>query len=142
MIAQRFDRALVALGLRQGFLEQIEAGGNAYRDHFGVDMRAMSRTVAKHHLPPIVSMVLTQTPGPSKLVEAAEHEMRAARMDLIPCGYCVTDAGQHWAVSRWEGHPNAHAHRVFAAAFAEAIRARLPGSRVPAADSVPQSPHG
>lgn len=136
LVADRYNRLLVRLGLRADFVGEIEAGGGVYRERFGADMRAMSRTVARHGLPPIISMVLTQYPGRSTLLTAAEEEMRRARLRVIPCRYCDANAGADWSVSRWEPHPNAHAHEVFAAEFAEAIRAEgfTPGSPRPSRD--------
>lgn len=42
-------------------------------------------------------------------------------MTVVPADYLRVHDGRDLSVSRWEGHPNAEAHRIFAAVFLDAV---------------------
>jgi lysophospholipase L1-like esterase len=127
LIANGYNQLLVRLNLRKDFYSDILDGINGCQEKFDRDVRAMNHLAAGMGLPPIVAMVLNQHPrtsGPDwRLAKLAETYLRAAGMTVVPADqYYRQYNGADLRVSRWEGHPNAQAHRIFAEQFAAAIR--------------------
>lgn len=121
-----YDRLLMRLGVRADFFTDILRDFRGYQQRFARDVAAFNRLVTARGLPPVVAMVLNQYPrldGPGwRIGEIAAEHLRAGGMAVLPADYMRTNAGRNFAVSRWEGHPNAEAQRFFAAEFATAVR--------------------
>jgi hypothetical protein len=88
---------------------------------------ALNSFVTGSGLPPVVAMVLDQTPrldGPGRqLAVAAEEELRAAGIDTVDSeSFYRRFNGRDFKVSRWEGHPNEEADAICAAMLAQKIR--------------------
>ena len=127
LIAQRYDALLMRWGLRVDFFTDILRDFNGYQTRFARDVKAMNAFVREHGLPPIVAMILDQYPSTKgrhyEIVLAAERHLRDADMRLIPADYIRRNDGRSdWYVSRWEGHPNEKANRVFAEEFATVVQ--------------------
>jgi lysophospholipase L1-like esterase len=141
LAVRAYDQLLMRLGVRADFFTDILRDFRGYQQRFALDVAALNRLVTARGLPPVVALVLNQSPsltGPGlEIGRLAEGHLRAAGMAVIPAGYIRAHAGRSFAVSRWEGHPNAEAHRIFAGEFAAAVRRdpRLAGYRIAA---VPQ----
>ena len=118
---------------RADFYDDILRNYNGYQDKFKQDLADMNAFALRQGLPPVVAMVLNQSPSDSHksrtLVAAAEQHMAKAGMTVIPAdNYYRKYQGEDWRVSEWEGHPNQIAHQVFAREFAALIRT-LPAIR-------------
>jgi hypothetical protein len=127
LISDAYNDVLLRFGLRQDF--DILAGLYGYQEKFGRDVRAMNDFDRGLGLPPMVAMVLDQKPsthGPTwRLAKLAESYLTAAGMTVIPINhYFQAHDGAILRVSRWESHPSAEAHRIFAEQFAAVIRPR------------------
>ncbi|HWR97061.1 MAG TPA: GDSL-type esterase/lipase family protein, partial [Candidatus Methanoperedens sp.] len=135
LVAAAYDRLLMRIGVRVDFYTDILRDFRGYQQRFARDVAALNRVVTARGLPPVVAMVLNQSPrrdGPGwRIGEMAAELMRAAGLAVLPADYIRANAGRTFAVSRWEGHPNAEAHRLFAGEFAAAVRRdpRLAGYR-------------
>ncbi|HEX9899748.1 MAG TPA: hypothetical protein VGC81_11005, partial [Candidatus Methylomirabilis sp.] len=98
-----------------------------YQSRFARDVKAMNAFVRAQGLPPMVAMVLDQFPSTREqryaIVQAAERHLRDAGIRVVPSDYIRQNDGRRdWFVSRWEGHPNEKANRVFAQEFAQVLR--------------------
>lgn len=135
LAVRAYDQLLMRAGVRTDFFTDILRDFRGYQERFARDVAALNGLVTGRGLPPVVAMVLNQNPsleGPSwRIGEAAAGHLRAAGMTVVPADYIRAHAGRSFAVNRWEGHPNAEAHRIFAAEFAAAVRRepRLAGYR-------------
>ncbi len=105
------------------FEEDVRQRGSLAR--FARDVRELDRLARSHGLPPVLAMVVSQSPGVhTDLIDAIESTLRDAGLDVIPSArYTRGHEGENWTVSRWEGHPNAAAERRFAETFAAALAA-------------------
>ncbi|OGB95520.1 MAG: hypothetical protein A2Z31_05050 [candidate division NC10 bacterium RBG_16_65_8] len=126
LLERQYDVLLMRWGLRDDFYGDILRDFNSYQTRFAGDVRAMSDYVRTQGLPPLVAMVLSQYPNTQargyQVILAAERHLRAAGMSLIPSDYIPRNDGRmDWYVSRWEGHPNAKAHRAFAEEIAQFV---------------------
>ncbi|GAK48805.1 hypothetical protein U14_00012 [Candidatus Moduliflexus flocculans] len=122
-----YHEALMRLGLRATFLSNILDGLNDYQLRFTRDMTAMNFFVISNGLPPITAMVLDQYPvyhgRQHRVAQLAETILELARMNVIPTeNYYKTYSGRQLHVSKWEGHPNEEANRIFAAHLIERLR--------------------
>lgn len=104
------------------FEQDIHRRGSLER--FSHDVREMNQVAIDNGLPPVLAMVVTQSPGRLlDLIGEVEAVMTAANMEVIPAAtYTHGHEGELWTVSRWEGHPNADAHRRFAEQLARALK--------------------
>jgi lysophospholipase L1-like esterase len=122
LISDTYNSALMRLGLRNDFFNDILKDFNNYRTRFAQDVKDMNHFVLDRGLPPIIAMVLNQYPELHsigyQLAMAAEQHLTDAGMMVIPTEefYKKYDK-QLMAVSQWEGHPNAKAHKIFADSF-------------------------
>jgi len=121
-----YNEALMRLGLRATFLSNILDGLNDYQLRFTRDVTAMNYFVLGSGLPPVIAMVLDQYPvyhgRQHHVAQLAETILELARMNVIPTeNYYKTYNGQQLHVSKWEGHPNEEANRIFAALFLEQL---------------------
>ena len=126
LAVRAYDQLLMILGVRADFYTDILRDFRSYQQRFARDVAALNRLVTARGLPPVTAMVLTQSPrveGPGwRIKQIAEELMRAGGMAVLPADYIRANAGRTFAVSRWEGHPNAEAHAIFAAEVAAAVR--------------------
>ena len=126
LVAAAYDRLLMKVGVRADFYTDILRDFRNYQKRFLADTSALNRFVTARGLPPVAALVLNQTPATSgqgwKIGQLAEKYMSAAGMAVIPADYLRVYGGRDLRVSRWEGHPNAEAHRIFAGEFLAAVR--------------------
>ena len=127
LLEKQYDALLMRWGLRADFFTDILKDFDSYQARFANDVKAMNAFVTRHGLPPVVAMVLEQYPDTKgkgfEVALAAERHMREAGMRVIPADYIrLNDGRRDWFVSRWEGHPNEKANRVFAQEFAQVLR--------------------
>jgi lysophospholipase L1-like esterase len=119
LINDAYNSVLMRLGLRNDFFKDVLKDFGNYQTRFARDVKDMNIFVINRGLPPIVTMVLNQFPelrsNGYQLAMAAEHHLTNAGMTVIPTEefYKKYDK-QPMAVSPWEGHPNAKAHKIFA----------------------------
>lgn len=127
LLDQRYDALLMRWGLRVDFLTDILKDFDGYQTRFAMDVKAMNAFVQAHGLPPMVAMVLDQSPSTREkrytIVQAAERHLREAGIRVIPSDYIQRNDGRKdWKVSPWEGHPNEKANRAFAEQLAQVLR--------------------
>jgi hypothetical protein len=126
LAVRAYDQLLMRAGVRVDFFTDILRDFRGYQQRFARDAAALNRVVTARGLPPVVAMVLNQYPRLEgagwRIGEAAAAHLRAAGMTVLPADYIRANAGRDFAVSRWEGHPNAEAQAIFAAEFAAAVR--------------------
>jgi hypothetical protein len=121
-----YDRLLMRAGVRADFYTDILRDFGHYQQRFARDASALNALATARGLPPVVALVLNQFPaveGPGwRIGQLAERLLRDAGLAVVPADYIPANAGRSFAVSRWEGHPNAEGQRLFAEAFAAAVR--------------------
>jgi lysophospholipase L1-like esterase len=126
LFAERYDRILMRLGVRADFMTDILRDFGSLQERFARDAAAMNREVTARGLPPLVALVLDQEPttsGPRwEVGRIAERLLREGGAAVVPADYLRAHAGRDLTVSRWEGHPSAEAHRIFAGEFLAAVR--------------------
>ena len=127
LVEERYDALLRLLGLRPNFYSELLADFDARRQRFGRDVAALNSFVTKSGLPPVVAMVLDQSPrldGPGRqLAIAAEAQLRAAGIDTVDSeAFYRRFNGRNLRVSRWEGHPDEEAYAIWASMLAQRIR--------------------
>jgi len=133
---EAYDRLLMRIGIRADFFTDILRDFRNYQGRFARDTATLNALVASRGLPPVMAMVLNQAPavtGPGwRIGQLAEEHLRASGLAVVPADYIRVHAGRDFSVSRWEGHPNAEAQRIFAEAFRAAIARdpRLGGYRL------------
>ena len=114
-----------AVGVRADFMTDILRDFDNYQRRFGHDVAEMNRAAVSRGASPIVALVLNQSPAADwrgwEIVAIAERSLREAGMTVVPAGYLRGFVGRTLTVSPWEAHPNAEAHRVFAAEFLPAV---------------------
>jgi len=127
LLAKHYDALLMRWGLRADFLADILTDFEGYQARFARDVKAMNAFVRGKGLPPIVAMVLDQYPTTKgkkyEVVLAAERHLRDAGILVIASDYIKRNDGRtDWYVSRWEGHPNEKANRVFGEEIAKVLK--------------------
>jgi lysophospholipase L1-like esterase len=126
LVVSAYDRLLMRVGVRADFYTDILRDFDDCQQRFARDVAALNRLVTARGLPPVVGMVLNQYPaleGPGwRIGRLAEELMRAGGMAVVPADYLRAHAGRDLSVSPWEGHPNAEAHRIFAAEFLATVK--------------------
>jgi lysophospholipase L1-like esterase len=116
-LAGKYNDVLRTCRIRNDFYEDILSDFQGYQQRFGRDVKEMNEVVVAGGLPPVVAMVLHQSPGepPSDEIAAiTEQHLAAAGMEVVPAAYLKEHVGKRFNVSLWEGHPNEEAHRIFA----------------------------
>jgi lysophospholipase L1-like esterase len=126
LLERQYDLLLMRLGLRVDFLTDILRDFQGYQTRFAKDVAAMNAVVRARGLPPVFAMVLEQYPDTRgkryEVALAAERHLRAGGIRVIPSEYIRRHDGRDdWYVSRWEGHPNEKANRVFGQEIAKAL---------------------
>ncbi len=129
LINDGYNSILMKLCLRNDFYADILKDFNNYQTRFAKDVRDMNAFVTGRGLPPMVAMVLNQYPKllskGYQIAMAAERHLSNAGIEVIATDefYRKYDE-QSMAVSQWEGHPNAKAHKIFADFFVAYLQNR------------------
>jgi hypothetical protein len=129
LVSDAYNYVLMKLGLRNDFYADILKDFKSYQTRFARDVKDMNMFVLNRGLPPIVAMVLNQFPYLNskgyQIAMVAERHLTDAGMTVIPTEefYKKYDK-QSMAVSPWEGHPNANAHKIFSDFFVAHLQQR------------------
>ncbi len=128
LLAALYDRALMSLGLRPDFMDDIVSNFGDYQARFGRDVAAIGEVASEHGGIPVVGMVLHQFPEVHgrghRAALIAEKHLRDAGFQVIGAdGYFQAyDGRRDLHVSPWEGHPNELANALYASLLIEALR--------------------
>ena len=119
LTSDAYATALLRLGLRADFYDQVLANFRDYQGRFARDVRLMNEEVVAQGLPPITAIVLDQYPVPRsrahQITGVAESALKSAGMRVIATdGYYQHFSGAKFGISKWEGHPNEIAHAIWA----------------------------
>jgi lysophospholipase L1-like esterase len=141
----KYDQLVMNAGLRPNVFTSLEAAYDPSSDEWKVFVAAYRRmlewTQAQRIPPPLVGLFLT-TPYPdprmndfidmtpairvqdrfTRQVEGALNGMGIPTVDYVPLFQRHNQ--QNMMVSKWEGHPNAQAHQLYAEGFLDAIMSR------------------
>lgn len=116
-----YNKLLITMGIRNDFYTDILENFDSYQTRFARDVRNMNNLVLTNGLPSITTMVLHRDPSLNsqahKITIAAEKHLRDAGMDVVPTMEYFKrydGQGESLKVSKWEGHPNEKAHKIFA----------------------------
>lgn len=129
LVNDGYNSALMRFGSRNDFFMDVLKDFNNYRTRFARDVKDMNDFVLERGLPPMVAMVLNQFPklhsNGYHLAMAAEQHLTGAGMVVIPTeAFYKKYEGESMAVSPWEAHPNAKAHKIFADLFVAHLQTR------------------
>ncbi|BFU93745.1 MAG: hypothetical protein NTNFB02_04670 [Nitrospira sp.] len=129
LMSDGYNAALMRMGYRADFFDDILKDFRNYQGRFAADVSAMNAYVLSQGLPPVVTMVLDQFPLANSrgrsITLAAERHLAAAGMTVIDTDpYYRRYDGENLAVSRWEGHPNEIAHGIWARMLEAHLRGR------------------
>jgi lysophospholipase L1-like esterase len=131
LVRHGYGALVIRLGLRPDFYADMADSPRwpALRARFASDVAELQQVVAEQGLPPVIALVLDQSPrteGPGRdLAEAAEAALADAGIQVIPSrGFYERFDGSRLTVSRWERHPNEEAMLVYASLFRSALRDR------------------
>ena len=132
-MASQYDGLLMNLGIRDDFFADILRDWDGYSARFVEDLRGMNEHAIGRGMPPVVFMVVSQTPMTKgrgwDIAMRAEDLARAAGMEVISCAvYFKEYDGVVMKVSPWEGHPNEEAHRLFARELEPVLRDKIAGA--------------
>lgn len=127
LFADRYNRLLMSLGIRNDFYTDILRDIGNYQERFARDLHRLNTLVTKETGRPAVAMVLDQFPGEpdttsDRITRLAERIAREAGMDVVPTDDYYrkyAGSGVQLYVNHWEGHPNEKAHRIFAGMIAK-----------------------
>lgn len=127
LFADRYNRLLMSLGVRNDFYTDILRDIGNYQERFARDLHRLNALVRKETGRPVIAMVLDQFPGEpnttsDRITRLAERIAREAGMDVVPTDNYYrkyANSGIQLHVNHWEGHPNEKAHRIFAEMIAE-----------------------
>lgn len=124
---ERIDDVMIAMGLRDSFTSEIEDEFAEKRRRFANDVQEMGKVAHDFGLPPVLAMVLLHEPQVDsrqhELARKTERLLSEVGMTVVPTeGFVEKHNGRRMFVSRWERHPNAEAHRLFAEQFAMTLR--------------------
>ncbi len=126
LVRDSYTGLLVALGVQHDFYDDILKDYGSYRTRFALDLKAINDFVVGQGLPPVVAVVLDQNPDYGgrgyRIAQFAEEAASNAGMIVVPTEqYYQNHDGERMSVSRWEGHPNAKAHELFAELLESAL---------------------
>jgi len=118
-LSVKYNEFLMRMGLRDDFYGDILRDWDGYQMRFGSDVRKMNDFVLTRGLPPVVFMVVSQSPTVGgrgwQIAMRAEELAGQGGMNVVSCSdYFTKYDGMNLKVSEWEGHPNEEAHRIFA----------------------------
>jgi len=124
-----YDDALRRFHLRRDFYDDILADFAGYQRRFAGDVAQMNEVVRTAGLPPLLAIVIDQFPvyqgRGHQIARIAEGDFVKAGAEIIPSEpFYRAQSGRNLSVSRWEGHPNEEANRIWAEMIADALRGR------------------
>lgn len=124
-----YDAMLRQAGLRKDFFDDILEDFDGYQRRFGADVMQMNRLVVGAGLPPIVALVLDQSPVHGgrgyRITQVAERLLREAGMNVVPTEQYYRTFDRHgFRVSLWEGHADEQGHAIWASLLAPAVLAQ------------------
>jgi len=125
---KRYDTILLKLNLRRDFFDDILLDFRNYQGRFLADLVSMNQYIIQKFGTPIVSGVFYQFPKfkgrAHRITMIAEEAIGKAGMDLVSMEeYFRLYNRKNFAVSPWEGHPNAEVHTIFARHLEPVVRA-------------------
>jgi lysophospholipase L1-like esterase len=126
-ISKGYDALLMKLGAKEDFYSDILRREQPWSERFKKDMQTLNTFAKDRGLPPVISLVLNQLPDHSQAIQLtalAESDMQSAGLTVVPAQPYIREfQGNHEPlyVSRWEAHPNARAHQMFAQLLVSAI---------------------
>lgn len=126
-----YDATLRRVHLRRTFFDDILKDFDSYQTRFRRDVAHMQATATAARLPPIIGLVVDQSPdyGAQRdmIAAVAEAAMTKAGFEVVPVGgFYRTYYSDQFSVSRWESHPNEVAHYIWAKMLLPHVRAHLP----------------
>jgi hypothetical protein len=126
-----YDQFLLDHHIRKEFMRDIVANFDDLQGRFAADVGEMNRLAMDATGRPLVAMVLDQFPlvGSDgwRIAVRTEEILTAAGVQVVPsAAYYRAFSGHGMGVSAWEGHPNAEAHAIFAAAMRPALARQIP----------------
>lgn len=130
LVDDSWNKVLMRAGICRDFYSDILLDFRDYRARFQRDLVDLDRLVREQTGKPTVAMVLDQYPQNERgyrIAKIAEAAALAAGMEVVPTEEYYSlyrDGSVKLHVSRWEGHPNETAHRIFAEMLANAL---IPG---------------
>jgi lysophospholipase L1-like esterase len=144
--SMRYDEALLKLAIRSDEIEaEIDRAYDVNSEdwkQFVLAYRLMNQWTKTHDIPPLVVGLLLATPyqnlelndfirAPARVETEVRHVRQVQRVlddmgiitvDLVPAFQLHNR--ENMMVSKWEGHPNAVAHRIYAEGFLRTIESR------------------
>jgi GDSL-like Lipase/Acylhydrolase family len=129
-----YDAALRRVHVRRDFFDDILRDFGSYQTRFRHDVARMQAFVSAAGLPPIVGMVLDQSPAYGDrghmIARVAERAMADAGFDVVSTEDYYRRYNRDWlGVTRWEGHPNEVANYIWAQMLLGRLRPRVPITR-------------
>lgn len=129
LFSEGYDALLRRFRLRTNFYDDILQDFAGYQVRFARDVAEMNEVVLSAGLPPIVAIVLDQSPLQGgrghRIARVAERALRDAGMVVVPTdAFYETYNGQHFYVSAWERHPNEFAHQLYASMLLSELEGR------------------
>jgi hypothetical protein len=126
-LAERYNDLLMKLGIRADFYTDILRDFNGYQERFAKDVKNIVLLCKKYSLPKPITMVLEQYPDTQgkgyKIILVEEKLLTQAGLEVITAIPYIkaNDGRKDLYVSRWEGHPNAAANKIFATEFLKVL---------------------
>ncbi len=124
-----YDEVLRDARIRDNFVSSALKDFNARLARFRAELKELNRICVEATGQPVLAMPFNERPGPfdgarSRLARVAQMAARDAQMDVIsPESFrrANPDSVRELRVSRWEAHPSALTHRLWAESFAAAV---------------------
>ena len=125
--SEKYDSLLRRFHLRKSFEAEIAENFPKHRVRFGADLKAMQAFATAQKFGPIVAITLDNWPRPQaesyRMFRVAQELAAQAGMRVVEVEQFYRDYDQQaFVVSRWEGHPNEKAHRIYAGFLAAEIK--------------------
>jgi lysophospholipase L1-like esterase len=127
MTNELYNRALLGLGIRNDFFADILKDFRGYQTRFKRDLVELNRLAESETGKPVVALVLDQFPNDERghrIARIAEAAAVEAGMNVVTTDAYFerfSDGKTQLFVSKWEGHPNEMANRIWAAMLASAL---------------------
>ena len=122
-----YNRALIRLNIRNDFIDDILKDFSNYQGRFRRDLAELNEVVLAETGKPVLAMVVDQAPADERgrrIAQVAEVAAADAGMEVVPTAPYYEQYGHsnvQLYVSKWEGHPNEVANRIFAEIFARKL---------------------
>lgn len=124
-----YDETLRSTLFRDNFVSSALREFDTRLARFRGDLEGLNRSCVEATGQPVLAMPLNERPGPfdgarSRLARVAQRAAQDAQMDVIspePFRKRNFSRVDELRISRWEAHPSALAHRLWAEEFAHAV---------------------